>query len=205
MQAYPDIRLETDRLIVRAWTSDDAEDAFVIYGDPDVAEFLTGVVEESVDTQRALLKKIVASNTLIGRGLGSFATQDRATGRVIGCAMLKPIPRTEDRPAWAAFRDALGTGGDPPSVPPFHEIEVGWHLAKSAWGKGLATEAARRMLDYGFGELGLDEVCAVVYKDNRRSLKVAEGLGMKCMGPTDRFYGVTLEHYRIRADEWRAP
>ncbi len=196
--------METERLVIRAWTPDDAEDAFRMYGDPEVVKFLTGVVEESVETQRALLQRIAAAYGLIGRGFGSFATVSKETERVIGCAMLKPLPRSEDWTAWVEFRDGLATEAGVRALPPVHEIEVGWHLARSAWGSGFATESARRMMQYGFDELGLEEVSAVVFKDNRRSVKVAERIGMTKVGPTDRFYGLELDLYRMDREDWEA-
>jgi len=202
VRSYSDIRLETERLVIRAWTVDDAEDAFAMYGDPDVVEYLTGTVEESVETQRALLEKIVGSYLAIGRGLGSFPMESKESGRVIGCVLLKPLPRTTDQQAWIAFRDSL-TSGSAIEVPPIHEIEIGWHLAKPAWGHGYATEGALRALEYGFDELGLDEMHAVLFKANRRSSRVADRLGLRRIGTTDRFYGHELEHYRLCRTEWK--
>jgi RimJ/RimL family protein N-acetyltransferase len=57
-------------------------------------------------------------------------------------------------------------------------VEGAWRLARSYWGKGYATEAARAALDYGFEELGLEEIVAVTVPDNWRSRRVMERLGM---------------------------
>ncbi|MBS1712826.1 MAG: GNAT family N-acetyltransferase [Armatimonadetes bacterium] len=200
MRSYPDIRFETERLIVRAWSPDDAEDAYAMYGDPIVVEFLTGTVEESVETQRTLLGKIVASYRCLGQGLGSFATESKETGRVIGCVLLKPLPRSEDLEAWSAFREALADPSEVVVPPPVHEIEIGWHLARGSWGRGYATEAAKRVLDYGFDELCLDEIHAVLFRANKKSARVAERLGLVRTGTTEAFYGHELEHYVSRRD-----
>jgi len=57
-------------------------------------------------------------------------------------------------------------------------VEVAWRLARPYWGQGYATEAARAALNYGFGELGLDEIVAVTVPANQRSRRVMERLGM---------------------------
>ena len=57
-------------------------------------------------------------------------------------------------------------------------IEVAWRLARVHWGKGYATEAARAALDYGFAQLGLDEIVAITVPANGRSRRVMERLGM---------------------------
>ena len=57
-------------------------------------------------------------------------------------------------------------------------VEVGWRLARPAWGHGYATEAARASLAYGFGELGLEEVVSFTSVGNARSRAVMERLGM---------------------------
>ena len=77
------------------------------------------------------------------------------------------------------------------------EVEVGWHLHPDAWGRGLATEAARGVIAYGFS-LGLPEIYAVVRPDNLRSLAVCQRLGMTPLGRTSRWYDTDLEAFRLR-------
>jgi RimJ/RimL family protein N-acetyltransferase len=57
-------------------------------------------------------------------------------------------------------------------------VEIGWRLAPAYWGRGYATEAARAVLDDGFGRLGLAEIVAFTVPANRRSWRVMERLGM---------------------------
>jgi RimJ/RimL family protein N-acetyltransferase len=57
-------------------------------------------------------------------------------------------------------------------------VEVAWRLGRAHWGKGYATEAARAALDYGFAQLGLDEIVAITVPANWRSRRVMERLGM---------------------------
>ena len=70
-------------------------------------------------------------------------------------------------------------------------VEVGWRLAREHWGRGYATEAARAALEFGFGNLELDEIVALTTPANVRSRRVMERLGMT-HDPADDF-----EHPRL--------
>ena len=102
---------------------------------------------------------------------GGWAVEERATGVVAGTILLSP------------YRDG--------------EVEVGWHFHPDSWGRGLATEAARAVIAYGFS-LGLPEIFAVVRPDNDRSLAVCKRLGMTALGRTDRWYDTELEAFELR-------
>ena len=58
-------------------------------------------------------------------------------------------------------------------------VEVGWRLARPAWGRGLATEGARASLRHAFVELGLEAVISIIDPLNERSIRVAHKLGMR--------------------------
>src|SRR5262249_43265932 len=62
-------------------------------------------------------------------------------------------------------------------------VEVGWRLAREAWGQGLATEGARAALHQAFAELRLRSVISIIEPGNERSIRVAEQLGMRPGGP----------------------
>ena len=89
-------------------------------------------------------------------------------------------------------------------------VEIGWRLARSAWGLGYATEAASAALQYGILELGLEEIVSFTVSDNHRSRRVMEKLGMvHC--PEDNFEHPSLPEgdplrlhvfYRLRKDQW---
>lgn len=173
----------TERLIARDWTIDDVESAFAIYGREEVARWL-GVAPRrpaaSVEEMRARLERIIALNAQHSQPYGLWALELRSSGTVIGAVLLLPLP-----------------GGD-------GEVEVGWHLNPDHWSQGYATEAGRGALGLAFGACGLAEVLAVVYPDNARSIAVCRRLGMTHLGRTDRYFGATLELFRIR-DETREP
>jgi RimJ/RimL family protein N-acetyltransferase len=98
-------------------------------------------------------------------GFGLWALELRESGEFIGFTGLA-VPAFE-----AHFTPA---------------VEVGWRLARSAWGNGYATEAARAALAFGFEEAGLDEIVSFTTAGNRRSLAVMERLGMS-HDPADDF------------------
>ena len=74
------------------------------------------------------------------------------------------------------------------------EVEVAYHLTKEWWGRGLATEAARACLDYGFRELGLREIIAICFPEHVASRRVMEKAGMRYVGPA-RYYELDLVKY----------
>jgi RimJ/RimL family protein N-acetyltransferase len=76
-------------------------------------------------------------------------------------------------------------------------VEVAWRLARSCWGKGCATETARAALDYGFEQLGLDEIVALTVPANWRSRRVMERLGM-IRAPEDDFDHPNLPEGRLK-------
>ena len=87
-------------------------------------------------------------------------------------------------------------------LPDHEEIEVGWHLAQSEWGHGYATEAGLAALKFGFEQLGLQEIFAVVRPWNERSKAVTLRLGMTPLGLTTEYYGRETELFRITAWEF---
>lgn len=186
---YPEIEFETERLKIRAWRHSDVEAAFEIYGDAEVTRYLAGVPEESLESMRSTISRIIASYTRLDLGMGSFPLIRKDNGELIGAVLLKPLPRTEDLEQWKAFRD------DPDQRPPVHEIEIGWHLRRDQWGKGFATEAAQKMKSYGFDVLKLDEIYAILYRENTSSAAVARRLEMRFIDATERFYGVAADLY----------
>ena len=182
--------IETERLLLRDYTPDDAEAMLVIDSDPEVMHFLGGVQRRTVAEQRAFLELVCAKYTRYrDRGLpycamGAF---ESATGTLVGTALFKPAPYVAPGTTERVDTD---------------ELEIGWHLARAAWGKGYATELGRAMRDRGFTTTGVDELHAVIHDGNVKSERVAERLGLSRVGTTTRFYGENLSDYRITRAEW---
>ena|SRR5262245_14178713 len=158
--------LSTSRLLLREWSIEDADAAYEMYGDPEVTRFLgNGQIVPDVAAQKVWLAEKIEHyrNPKLG-GLGVWAAVERDTKQVVGTILLKPLP------------------------PMNLQIEIGWHLVRRAWGRGYATEAARVVLHYGFVELQLDRILAVIKPGNVRSAAVAHRIGMHWLEKSDRFY-----------------
>jgi len=183
--------LETPRLHMRLWRIEDAPAALHIYSDPEVMHFLggptpgSGTPVKSVDEMCERLKKMIDRTATFAPGLGLWATFEKATGQLVGCILLKPLPGPNNK-GYA------------------EEIEVGWHLARSAWGRGFATEGGRAMLRHAFDTVNLSIVHAVVYPENTRSVAVMHRLQMRSQGVTDRFYNARLELFALERSAWHA-
>lgn len=164
----PGVILETRRLILRPWSPVDAEAAFRIYGDPEVVGMMEGQPDSSVEvTRENLVNRVMAHHE--EHGFGMWAVEEKVTGEVIGNCGLKYLD------------------GGP-------EIEVGYHFAREAWGKGYATEAARACVEYGFNKLGLHRIVGVVLPSNVRSQRVLENAGLVRRG-MGHYYGKDLLYY----------
>ena len=80
-------------------------------------------------------------------------------------------------------------------------FELGWLLGRSYWGKGYATEGARRAMEYGFRELGRKRIISLIRPDNGKSVRVAERLGKRYRG-TVEVMGAEAMVYGIEKSEW---
>lgn len=152
--------IETDRLLLRPFTLDDAEALHAIWGDPAAARFREGEPgwprPKTVDDTLAYLRPIVSGQA--ERGYASWAVIEGQTGRLIGDCGLFPA-------------DDVGP-----------EIELAYGLARDVWGRGYATEAAAACLRVGFEELGLDRIVADVDPANAASIRVLDKLGFAPAG-----------------------
>lgn len=101
--------------------------------------------------------------------------------------------------SWADGGERLGRCG----IFPLEEsglFEIGYRFVRAAWGRGVATEAARRVLDHGFREFAFDPIVAVTHPDNRGSQRVLENIGLRSRG-LRYHYGLDLSFYSLdRAD-----
>jgi RimJ/RimL family protein N-acetyltransferase len=149
--------IETDRLLLEPWDHDAHGAAFAaINADPEVMRHLGGADPMPRDESDDASRRIAAHWATYGFGL--CAARRRDTGAMIGFVGLA-------HPLWW------------PAM--LERVEVGWRLARDAWGFGFATEGGRAALRMGFETLGLAEIVAFVHPDNARSLAVTRRLGME--------------------------
>lgn len=157
----PAPELRTERLLLRGWTPADREPFAALNADPEVMEHFPSPLDRS--DSDALADRIEAHFAEHGFGLWAVEpTGGDHAGRFVGFAGLA-VPRFH-----AAWMD-----GRPQPV-----VEVGWRLARSCWGRGYATEAARAAVEHAFEVVGLAEVVSFTTVGNVRSRAVMERLGM---------------------------
>lgn len=153
--------LETERLILRRWRASDREPFRKINADPRVMEFFPKTL--SAAQSDALIDR--TETQFAARGFGLWATELRENQSLIGYVGLA-VPAFETR-----FTPC---------------VEIGWRLAAEVWGRGLATEAAREVLRYGFEKVKLTEILSWTAVANGRSRRVMEKIGMT-HDPADDF------------------
>ena len=152
--------LETECLILRQWRDSDGDAIAAMNANPEVMRFFPKTRDRAESD--AMLERFREKWNHDGF---SFAAVEVKGGGLIGFT-------------------GLGRSDFPAHLAPC--VEVGWRLARHAWGQGYATEAARASLAHGFDALALAEVVAFSVAGNRRSRAVMERLGMT-YNPDDDF------------------
>lgn len=148
--------LETERLNLRPWRDSDLDGFADIVSDPERAKYIGGALSRE-DSWRKLAAYVGHWQL---RGYGPFALEERASGQFVGyCGPWYPL-------GWP-------------------EPEISWGLRSSALGRGYATEAASRALQYAYADLGWKTAISVIANDNTPSMRVAGRLGAKLDGATD--------------------
>jgi RimJ/RimL family protein N-acetyltransferase len=154
-------QLRTARLLLRGWRETDHAPFAALNGDPMVMEYFPERLTRAESDE--LIARIEAG--FATRGYGLWALEVRATGEFVGFTGLA-VPSFD-----AHFTPA---------------VEVGWRLARSAWGKGYATEAGVAAIAFGFADAGLDEIVSFTSAANVRSRAVMQRIGMT-HDPADDF------------------
>jgi [ribosomal protein S5]-alanine N-acetyltransferase len=143
--------IETERLLLRAFTPADVPAMLAVYGDPEVMRLVRGVGVLDREGTRVLLEQYARAQRT--RGYSTWAVVEKASGRTVGDA------------GFEVYR-------------PTGEPELGYTLAAEVWSHGFGSEAARACVDAAFAHLAVRRIVAKVDVDNERSLAVAARLGM---------------------------
>jgi len=143
--------LETDRIVLRTWTDEDFEPFAQLNADPEVMKYFPEALDHAQSD--ALARRIRDHMQSEGFGLWALEVEGRFAGFV-------GLNRT-------SFETPMGP-----------HVEIGWRLARWAWGRGLATEAASAVLDLGFHSHGLPEIFSFTTATNSRSEAVMLRIGM---------------------------
>ena len=147
--------IETERLVIRNWRDEDRELMHLINSDEQVMEFFPfrrnrKEADETLERVRASIDE---------KGYGFTALAMKQSNKAIG------------------FCGLADTNFEAPGLS--DRVEIGWRLAPRYWGNGYVTEAAKRLLDFGFEHLELEEVVSFAVYDNKRSTDVMQRIGMK--------------------------
>ena len=173
---------ETSRLIFRRWQDEDKAPFSAMNSDHDVMEhFPTTLSREESDV---LIERIESG--FDKNGFGLWAVERKDNGAFIGFIGLG-VPHLQ-----AEFTPC---------------VEIGWRLARGHWGRGFATEGAKKVLEVGFGDFDLEEIVSFTAKSNSKSIRVMERIGLKhtldfdhpSLSPDSPLYAHVL--YQIRRDK----
>ena len=146
----PNFQIETKRLILRPFTLDDILPSYEMNLDKEVSKYTgDGGVVSKAEIERRIKQDVLGDYQT--HGFGRFAVELKSTGEFIGFAGLK-------------YLDDL------------KEVDLGYRFMKPYWGQGLATEAAKACVDFGFNTLKLKRIIAMVLPENMGSIRVLEKL-----------------------------
>jgi RimJ/RimL family protein N-acetyltransferase len=161
--------IKTDRLILRPFTENDAEELHCILAQEGVLRYFPTTDPPPLDRVQKLIAKQLEHWDK--HGFGWWAVEPKSEGELIGWNGLQYLPETE-------------------------EIEIGFLLSKPHWGQGFATEGAREGLKYGFETLGLETIVGIVHPENIASQGVLEKLGLTFNNEAE-YFGMRVYRYVI--------
>jgi len=149
------IRIETPRLILRAFEESDLPDFYAYASVPGVGEMAGWPHHASIETSREILRSFIDRKDV-------FALYHKADHKMVGSLGLHKSWADEDN-AYKALKVK----------------EIGYVLSKAYWGQGLMLEAVHAVIDYGFGTLGLEAFTCGHFAENNQSRRVIEKCGFQ--------------------------
>ena len=167
------VTIQTRRLTLRRFTAEDAKEIFDAYAqDPEVTRFLVWQPHQQLDDTRAFLDR--CDRVWAERTAYPWAITLRDDGRIVGSIEARP------------------DGG--------HRVEIGYALARGAWGKGYAAEAARAVVDLALTAPSIHRVWAFVDTANAASARVLEKAGLSREGVLRKWY--VPSGFGVPRDAW---
>ena len=180
--------LETPRLRLRPLASSDEADLIALDSDPEVMRYVgspAGVKSPAETAERARLR-IRETQRGDYEPLGFWRIEGRGDRAFHGVGALIQMPAGGDN------RDGAEL-----------DVEVAYRLARSAWGRGIATEAAGALVAHALGSLALLRVVAVTYPANQASQRVLDKLGFERRGIRE-YKGVQATYHVLTSSTWAA-
>jgi ribosomal-protein-alanine N-acetyltransferase len=159
--------IKTVRLTLRPFTLLDAEPLYRILSIPGVLDYFPSSDAPDLERVKILVQRQI--DHWADHGFGWWAVETNTNGGLIGWSGLQYLPEMD-------------------------EIEIGYLLSKSYWGRGLATESATYGLDFGFKTLNIQEIIGIVHPENFASQKVLEKIGLKFQERT-KYFGMECFKY----------
>ena len=157
----PPVLLRTERLLLRGWRDEDLGPFAALNADPQVREHFPSTLSRGESDAAA--RRMRGDLERDGHGLWAVEV-----------------------PGLAPFVGFVGLAVPSFDAPFTPCVEIGWRLAREAWGQGFATEGAGAAVAFAFERLGLDELVSMTTPANQRSRRVMEKLGMR-HDPADDF------------------
>lgn len=153
-----DVLLETDRLILRPFTLDDAEAMFIMDSNPNVHKYLWNKPVQNITEIYPVIESL--QKQYAANKIGRFATFLKEDGQFIGWTGIKFI------------NDHIENGNT-------NFYDYGYRLDERFWNKGYATEATKFWLEYGFNEMKIQEMNAYTHSQNGASNHILSKCGMQ--------------------------
>jgi ribosomal-protein-alanine N-acetyltransferase len=180
-----DIFINTERLILRPISESDAPDIYNNVKEYDIAKWTINIPHPY--PKDGAIKFIKQTKELMKKGLSyELAIQIKSTKEVVGVISLMKVDRRHKN------------------------AEIGYWVAKKFWNRGIATEAASKVMEFGFQVLNLERIYAKCFHNNEVSRKVMEKVGMKLEGKfrhevfkENKF--IDTLYYGILKEDWKEP
>jgi ribosomal-protein-alanine N-acetyltransferase len=168
--------ITTERVILRPFTLEDVEPAYLMNLDPEVTKYTNdGGVKTREEIHDTILNNVLGNYEKYG--FDRFALEDRSTGEFIGFSGLKYMPE-------------------------FDFVDLGYRLRKDSWGKGIATETAIASLDFGFYQLNLETIYGWVMPDHDASIRIMLKLGFELEKQILEF-GLPVNQYILHKSDYQ--
>lgn len=147
----PENFLQSDRLVFRKWTENDLDDARKLWGNPNIMKYISKGVHTDEQIIELLRKQVERDKET---GLQYWKLHQKSDNSFAGCCGFRVYNEEQKI------------------------LELGYHVAENHWGKGFATEAGKRAVEYAF-TLAVNKIFAAHHPDNQASQNVLEKLGFK--------------------------
>jgi len=164
----PAVRIRTERLWLRPFAAADVDALHALFATPQVRQYLL----DGRVMPRSWVEEVVAQSEA-----------DFATSAGLWSVVREPEGEPEGFAGYREFHE-----------PPVRELLYG--LAPGLWGRGLASEASRAAVRYGFERLGFDPIVATIDAPNEASIRLAKRLGMQATGRTPGPFGESV-HFAL--------